>query len=119
MHLGIKIHPTGPGCLKNHGPGVIPQRSCRNGKPGLGGHSSPKLIRSGYCRARIINCFASGAFDGEPCVKKLLYADEDGRQKTFVAAIHPLGLASLCTYALSGVLFVVALPSFFSRIPLS
>jgi hypothetical protein len=34
-------------------------------------------------------------------------------------AMLPLGMVSLCTYALSGVLFVLALPSFFSKIPLS
>jgi hypothetical protein len=41
------------------------------------------------------------------------------RRDPVLLAILPLGLVSLCTYAYSGILFVLALPSFLSRIPLS
>jgi hypothetical protein len=42
----------------------------------------------------------------------------NGRDPVLIA-ILPLGLVSLCTYALSGFLLVLALPAFLSTIPLS
>jgi hypothetical protein len=48
----------------------------------------------------------------------LLNMYRNGRDPVLLA-ILPLGLVSLCTYALSGVLLVLALPAFMSAIPLS
>jgi hypothetical protein len=42
----------------------------------------------------------------------------NGRDPILIA-ILPLGLVSICTYALSGFLIVLALPAFLSTIPLS
>ena len=42
----------------------------------------------------------------------------NGRDPILIA-ILPLGLVSLCTYALSGFLIVLALPAFLSAIPLT
>jgi hypothetical protein len=42
----------------------------------------------------------------------------NGRDPVLIA-ILPLGFVSLCTYALSGFLIVLALPAFLSTIPLS
>jgi hypothetical protein len=41
-----------------------------------------------------------------------------GRDPVLIA-ILPLGFVSICTYALSGFLIVLALPAFLSTIPLS
>jgi hypothetical protein len=48
----------------------------------------------------------------------LLNMYRNGRDPVLLA-ILPLGLVSLCTYALSGVLLDLALPAFLSAIPLS
>ncbi len=47
----------------------------------------------------------------------LLNMYRNGRDPVLLA-ILPLGLVSLCTYALSAVLLVLALPSFLSALPL-
>jgi hypothetical protein len=48
----------------------------------------------------------------------LLNMYRNGRDPVLLA-ILPLGFVSLCTYALSAVLLVLALPAFLSTIPLS
>jgi hypothetical protein len=48
----------------------------------------------------------------------LLNMYRNGRDPVLLA-ILPLGFVSLCTYVLSGVFILLALPSFFSALPLS
>lgn|SRR5450755_638425 len=96
MHPGIKIHPRGPRLLEKSRTRCQTPVFLPKWKTWVGGHFSPELIRSRYCRAKIINRFASKPFNGEPCVKKLLYASEHGRQKKFVAQGSNFDSAASC-----------------------